>query len=83
MESPPASVFHHKYQSYKYDKNTAGKSASEYDDSGKSGDSGESGESGISHVNRAKAEICSVEEKMIKKLFQCLLKRSENIKKTS
>ena len=57
--------------------------AGEFDDSGKSGDSGESGESGISHVNRAKAEICSVEEKMIKKLFQCLLKRSENIKKTS
>ena len=28
MESPPPAVFHYKYQSYKYERNTAGKSAS-------------------------------------------------------
>ena len=27
MESPPPAVFHYKYQSYKYERNTAGKSA--------------------------------------------------------
>ena len=29
MESPPPTVFHYKYQSYKYERNTAGKSASD------------------------------------------------------
>ena len=31
MESPPPAVFHYKYQSYKYERNTAGKSASDHD----------------------------------------------------
>ena len=30
MESPPPAVFHYKYQSYKYERNTAGKSAIKY-----------------------------------------------------
>ena len=29
MESPPPAVIHYKYQSYKYERNTAGKSARE------------------------------------------------------
>ena len=29
MESPPPAVFHYKYQSYKYERNTAGKSATD------------------------------------------------------
>ena len=32
MESPPPAVFHYKYQSYKYERNTAGKSANCDDD---------------------------------------------------
>ena len=44
--SPPPAVFQNKYQSYKYERNTAGKSASNSGETGDLGESGDSGESG-------------------------------------